>query len=163
MWLCKFFSLLSKICIILGMKRKKKYLQTWNNWKKKIASFFWLDDCAGGLCIRDGKRWRDILVVLHKDGGVMIPKWKVKPWESLATAALREFQEETGLYSSRLGKKIGVMRDRLRRKKIHIYKIDNIVVSSLIRDEAVVWMSLEKALIHLRHKSEKKFLEKYLG
>gem|GEM_PF-2378700 len=76
---------------------------------------------------------------------------------------MREFQEETGLYSSRLGKKIGVMRDRLRRKKIHIYKIDNIVVSSLIRDEAVVWMSLEKALIHLRHKSEKKFLEKYLG
>jgi len=22
-------------------------------WKKKISSFFWLDDCAGGICIRE--------------------------------------------------------------------------------------------------------------
>lgn len=161
MWLCKFFSFFSFSPIIHHMKSIKKG-RLFEQWKKFIASFFWLDPCAGGICIRD-RRWiREIICVIHRDGGVMLPKWRIKRWEKTKEAALREFQEETGIYSSTLGWKIGTIRDRIRRKKITFYHIYNSGTLTPVHDEAVMWLPLESAQQKMKHPAEKKFLKKYL-
>lgn len=161
MWLCKFFSFLFKICIITDMKQKKKYLQIWNNWKKKLASFFWLDDCAGGICTRERKWIIEILCILDKHGWLMLPKGQLKKWECFEDAAIREFQEETGLYNIKLWKKIGTLRDRLRRKKIVFFEILCPHHSHVaIHDEAILWIPIAKALLQMKHPSETHFVKK---
>lgn len=92
----------------------------------------------------------------------MLPKWRVKRWESLENAALREFQEETGLYGGQLGQKIGTIRDRLRRKKITFYWITNTARHTSVTDEAIMWVELSLAAWKMKHKSEQKFIEKHL-
>ena len=161
MWLCKFFSFFEKIPIISTMKwNKKGYLELW---KKRIASFVWLDPCAGWICLRERKWKTELLCVIHKDGGIMIPKWRIKPWESTEDAALREFREETGIYTSILGEKIGVIRDRIRRKKITLYKIHHgSWQHTSVHDEAIMWIEIGQALKKIKHLSERKFIEKYL-
>lgn len=134
-----------------------------NIWKKKLSSFFWLDDCAGGICIRERKGVEEILCVLHNDGGIMLPKWRVKKWELLEGAALREFQEETWLYGSQIGQKIGTIRDRLRRKKITFYKIHTGSRHTTVTDEAIMWVELSKASAKMKHASERDFIEKYFS
>jgi 8-oxo-dGTP pyrophosphatase MutT (NUDIX family) len=130
--------------------------------KKYIASIFWLDPCAGGICLRE-RRWKiEILCVLHKNGMLMLPKWKMKQWEKSDKAALREFQEETGIRNSVLWKKIGTIRDRIRRKKIIFYSICyNHDMHTALHDEAIMWVHLHEAAKKMKHGSEKKFLEKY--
>lgn len=160
MWLCKFFSFFSFSPIIHRMKPFKKE-SLFEQWKKFIASFFWLDPCAGGICIRERKWIKEIICVTHRDGGIMLPKWRIKRWEKPKEAALREFREETGIYNSTLGSKIGTIRDRNRRKKIIFYHIQSSGPHSVIHDEAVMWLPLEDALQKMKHKTEKKFLQKY--
>ena len=74
----------------------------WNTLKKKLSSIFWLDACAGCICIRERNKKKEILCIMHKGGGYMLPKGKIKKDESVEIAALREFREETGLYGSTL-------------------------------------------------------------
>lgn len=66
---------------------------------------------AGGLVVNaDGK-----LLLMERNGRADLPKGKVEEGETLAQAALRETQEETGLSHIRLGK--------LRLKTYHIYDL----------------------------------------
>lgn len=100
---------------------------------------------------------------MHKNGGLMLPKWRVKPNESLKEAAKREFQEETGLYGYQMGDEIGILRDRYRRKKITFFWFKNPSSKhSEIHDEAIVWIDAIKALPLMKHAGEKKFIEKYV-
>jgi 8-oxo-dGTP diphosphatase len=126
-------------------------------------SFWWLTDCAGGICIRERKWSRELLCVLHADGGIMLPKGSVKKWETVEQAALREFQEETGLYGCALGKKIWTIRDRMRGKKITLYAITPWSRHTHVTDEAIMWIELEKAPDMMKHTSERKFIKKYLS
>ena len=79
------------------------------------------------------------------------------------TAALREFREETGIHNVLIGEQIAVIRDRIRRKKIVFFsmKQSESGVTSF-RDEAVMWVELEKSPLKMKHESEKRFIEKYL-
>lgn len=160
MWLCKLFSFFEFFSIICLMKWNKKSKIAM--WKKQIASLFWLDDCAGGICLRERKWKKELLCVLHHDGGIMLPKWRIKRWESSELAALREFQEETGLYHGQLWEKIATIRDRLRWKKITFYWIENTWKHAGFHDEAIMWVELSKAPGKMKHLSERKFIEKYL-
>lgn len=100
---------------------------------------------------------------MHKKGWLMLPKWRVKPQETLKEAAKREFEEETGLYSYQLGDVIGILRDRYRRKKITFFWFKNPSNKHAeIHDEAIVWVELQKAPQQMKHKSERKFIEKYV-
>lgn len=100
---------------------------------------------------------------MHKKGWLMLPKWKIKHGESYESAAKREFEEETGLYGYKLWDKIGILRDRYRRKKIIFFWFHNPASKhSEIHDEAIVWIPLQKSLRHMKHISERKFIEKYL-
>ncbi len=146
----------------LAHETEKKWF-SWELLKKRLASYLWLDQCAGGICIRERKGNREILCVLHKDGGVMLPKWRIRQWETRENAALREFQEETGIYNSILGSKIGVIRDRIRRKKVTLYWIhENQGKHTPIHDEAIIWVCLEESPKKMKHASERDFILKYL-
>jgi 8-oxo-dGTP pyrophosphatase MutT (NUDIX family) len=92
----------------------------------------------------------------------MLPKWRIKLWETLKIGAIREIQEETGLYGFTLGNKVGVLRDRKRRKKITFFEVKNAGIHSPVHDEAIMWVSIEHALKHLKHDGEKKLIEKYV-
>jgi ADP-ribose pyrophosphatase YjhB (NUDIX family) len=163
MSLCKFFSFFPKTPIMMSMKTIKKKQKKLEVWKKKIASFFWLDDCAGGISLRERKWKREILCVLHRDGSYMLPKWQVKEWESFADAALREFREETGIQNVALWEKIAVIRDRIRRKKIIFFSMNHgESAMTAIRDEAIMWVEVEKSAKKMKHESERKFIEKHL-
>ena len=143
-----------------SVKKRQKILEIW---KKKIASYFWLDDCAGGIYIRERKWKREILCVLHRDGSHMLPKWRVKKWESFETAAIREFREETGVQNSSIVSEIATVRDRLRRKKIVFFRMKYTESPATnIRDEAIMWIDLEKSPEKMKHESERKFIEKHL-
>lgn len=145
------------------MKPIKKVKKIMKAWKRKISSFFWLNDCAGGICIRERKWIRELLCVLHNDGGFMLPKWWIKKWESFEEAALREFREETGMNHPAIVEKIGVIYDKIRRKKIVFFLMQYRESShSTLRDEATMWIDLEKSSRKMKHKSEQEFIEKYL-
>jgi 8-oxo-dGTP pyrophosphatase MutT (NUDIX family) len=92
----------------------------------------------------------------------MLPKGRIKKWETTEQSALREFQEETWLYGNSLGTKIGIIRDRLRRKKITFYMIRPGSRHTAVTDEAIMWIELARAAEKMKHKSEQKFIEKYL-
>lgn len=144
------------------MKSTKK-THLFETWKKLIASFFWLEPCAGGICIRN-RKWRtEILCVTHKDGGIMLPKWRIKSWETTEQAALREFMEETGIYNCTLGNKIGIIRDRNRGKKITFYSIHSSGQHTPIHDEAIMWIDLSSAIKNMKHRTEKIFLKKHFA
>lgn len=160
MWLCKFFSFLDILAIIHSMKWMKKWT-LFERWKKFLASIFWLDPCAGGICLRERNWETEILCVIHWDGGIMLPKWRIKQRETPGDAALREFQEETGLYSGTLGKNIGTIRDRNRRKKIIFYHVHSSGPHTPIHDEAVMWVLLKNAPKKMKHPTESEFLKKH--
>jgi 8-oxo-dGTP pyrophosphatase MutT (NUDIX family) len=143
------------------MKSTKKW-SLFEQWKKFLASFFWLDPCAGGICTRERKWKIEILCVTHKDGGLMLPKWRMKPWETMEQTALREFREETGIYNCTLWKKIGTIRDRNRRKKIIFYAIQSSWPHSPVHDEAIMWVHLEDAAKKMKHTTERAFIERYV-
>lgn len=92
----------------------------------------------------------------------MFPKWRVKLGENLQAGAIREIQEETGLYGFTLWEIIWVVRDRKRRKKITFFEVKNTGTHSFIHDEAIMWVSMAHALKHLKHEPERKILQKYL-
>lgn len=144
------------------MTWKKKMIQYLNLWKKKMASLFWLDDCAWGICLRERKWKIELLCVLDKHGGFMLPKWRLKKWESFEDAAVREFQEETGIYNAKISKEIGIIRDRIRRKKIVLFSFLWTSFShSSIHDEAIMWVDIKTACKKMKHPSERDFLKKY--
>lgn len=77
-------------------------------------------------------------------GATLLPKWRVKKWESFETAALREFREETGVHNSSIVTEIATVRDRIRRKKIVFFHMRHTESPpTTIRDEAVMWIELE--------------------
>jgi 8-oxo-dGTP pyrophosphatase MutT (NUDIX family) len=140
--------------------QKKIYL--FDKWKRYIASFFWLSPCAWGICIRQRHGKTEILCIIHKDGSLMLPKWHIKKWETPPEAALREFIEETGMIWSVLREKIGILRDRKRRKKITFYAIEQIKEGPLgEHDEKTIWVDIRHAMKTMKHKSESHFLERY--
>ena len=130
--------------------------------KKVLSSLVWLDVCAGGVCIRERKNQREILCVMHKNGGIMLPKGRVKNHETLEQAALREFSEQTGIYQVSLGSKIGTLRDRIRRKKITFFWIEHAKLQTPVHDEAVIWVEIGRAFSQMKHTSERQFIKKYI-
>lgn len=132
-------------------------------WRRYISSLFWLEPCAWGICIRTRDHHKEILCISHKKGKLMLPKWWCKITESLEEAAKREFREETGIFDFQLGKKLGVARDRKRRKQTTFFAILKPGKQNPhIHDESALWVEINKALWEMRHKSEKELLQKYI-
>jgi len=76
---------------------------------------------------------------------------------------MREFREETGVHNSSIVAEIATVRDRLRRKKIVFFHMrHNESPATTIRDEAIMWVELEKSPLKMKHQSERKFIEKHL-
>ncbi len=140
----------------------KNRLSFLDNCKLWLSSLFWLEPCAGGICIRERQWQSEVLCIAHKKWGLMFPKWRIKRGETLESGAAREIQEETGLYGFTLWIKIGVIRDRKRRKKITFFEVKNAGAHSPIHDEAIMWVSIPNALKHLKHEPEKKILQQHL-
>ena len=93
----------------------------------------------------------------------MLPKWRCKVGETVEDAAIREFQEETGIYDFKLGEKIWVVRDRKRRKKTTFFKINKPGKQhTQFHDEATLWIKIEDALVDMRHKGERKLVKEYI-
>lgn len=140
----------------------KNKISTFDNWKMWLSSLFWLEPCAGGICLRERQWQSEVLCIAHKKWGLMFPKWRIKRGETLEIGAIREIQEETWLYGFTLWERIGVVRDRKRRKKITFFEVKNVGAHSPIHDEAIMWVSLSHALKHLKHEPERKILQQYL-
>lgn len=141
--------------------KKLSWMKTLRRVRRYLSSLFWLEPCAGGVCIRNRWKHTEILCITHKHGTYMLPKWRCKVGESLPETALREFREETGLYDCHLGELVGVVRDRKRGKKITFYTIKNAGRASHIRDEHAIWVPIDEALTYMRYSSEKSLLKKY--
>lgn len=59
--------------------------------------------------------------------------------------------------------KIGIIRDRIRRKKIVFFLMKYQENSHTnIRDEASMWVDLDKSPTKMKHESERKLIEKHL-
>ncbi len=73
----------------------KNKISTFDNWKMWLSSLFWLEPCAGGICLRERQWQSEVLCIAHKKWGLMFPKWRIKRGETLEIGAIREIQEET--------------------------------------------------------------------
>jgi len=146
------------------MKKNKNYLLVFlRKSKRYISSLFWLEPCAGGICTRKRGSTTEILCICHKKWTIMLPKWRCKVGETVEDAAIREFQEETGIYDFKLGEKIWVVRDRKRRKKTTFFKINKPGKQhTQFHDEATLWIKIEDALVDMRHKGERKLVKEYI-
>jgi len=61
-----------------------------------------------------------------------------------------------------LGEKIGIIRDRYRRKKITFYMMHQTQDHTVYpHDEATLWIDIEDALEKMKHASERKFLKRH--
>ncbi len=93
----------------------------------------------------------------------MLPKGRCKVGETVEEAATREFREETGIYDFKLGEKIGIVRDRKRRKKTTFFAIEKPGKQHAhFHDEATLWVKIEDALVDMRHKGERKLVKEYI-
>ncbi|MFA6080492.1 MAG: NUDIX domain-containing protein [Candidatus Gracilibacteria bacterium] len=135
----------------------------WKRSNRFISSLFWLDPCAGGVCIRKHGTTPEVLCVCHKNGKIMLPKGRCKAGETLEKAAVREFREETGIYDFKLGDIVGIVRDRKRRKKTTFFLIEKSGKQHTnFHDEATLWVKIEDALVDMRHKGERKLIKEYI-
>lgn len=144
------------------MQHKKSPLNHWQIFKRWLSSFFWLEPCAGAIITRERNGGKEILCIAHKKWGLMLPKWRWKIGESTQEIAVREIQEETGLYGFKLGREIATIRDRKRRKKITFFEVKNpSTTHAHIKDEAIIWTPHKEAVKKMRHESEKQLLAEY--
>lgn len=67
--------------------------------------------CAGGIVIRQGKKGRELLLVLDRFGKIVPPKGHPEPGEALEDTAVREVKEETGI-DGRITGDLGTIRYR---------------------------------------------------
>lgn len=165
MRLCKFFSsIFQKTLYNRSMKKKTTSLSSLlMRAKRFISSLLWLEPCAGGMCIRKRGDKKELLCISHREGRLMLPKWKCKIQETLQEAAKREFREETGIFDFQLGEILWVVRDRKRRKKTTFFTILKPGKQNPhIHDESVLWVEINQAIKEMRHKEEKKLLQKYV-
>lgn len=120
---------------------------------------------AGGIVVKNTKGIPHVLLIkFPKYKTLAIPKGHVEKGESLEQAAVREVQEETGLGSLRIVKKLGIVKrlsaegDEM--KTIHIYLMETENYNHGESDEEYGWFTFGKAINKMAFPEEAEFLKK---